>query len=61
MLLLMTLTFALHSQQAMADTPRIDDPAYYTIDSYGSGSFRIKMPVYNKSGTDRWVNKGQRG
>ena len=26
MLLLMTLAFALQSQQAMADTPRVDDP-----------------------------------
>ncbi len=58
MMLFALLALFLLPQQAMADgLPRIDDPDYYTIESYGNGSLRIKMPLYNKSGEDRWVKE----
>lgn len=59
-MLLTLLSFILQSQQVMADDdlPRIDDPSYYTIENYGGGSVHIKMPLYNKTGTDRWVSEG---
>ena len=57
MLLLTLLAFILQPHRAMADDlPRIDDPSYYTIENYGGGSVHIKMPLYNKAGTDRWVS-----
>ena len=58
MMLLSLLILFLLPQRAIADDlPRIDDPSYYTIDSYGNGSLRIKMPLYNKVGEDRWVKE----
>ena len=60
MMLLALLTLSLLPQQAKADdTPRIDDPSYYTIESYGGGSLHIKMPLYNKKGEDRWVKEAE--
>ena len=57
MLLLTLLAFILLPQNVMADDlPRIDDPSYYTIENYGGGTVHIKMPLYNKAGTDRWVS-----